>query len=75
MRDDELRRLLSDANPWWAAAAAGRDPTAWQEGNRTLLERSRHDLGHRSGVHRCLQFDSILGRYQQNPAKSQDRWI
>ncbi|MCA2971281.1 MAG: glycosyltransferase family 2 protein [Acidobacteriaceae bacterium] len=31
-------------------------------------------VGHRSGVRRCLQFDSILGRYQQNPAKSQDRW-
>lgn len=54
MRDDELRRLLSDANPWWAAAAAGRDPTAWQEGNRTLLERGRHDLGHRSGVLRDI---------------------
>lgn len=23
MRGDELRRMLSDANPWWAAAAAG----------------------------------------------------
>jgi hypothetical protein len=24
MRDDELRRILTDANPWWRAAAAGR---------------------------------------------------
>ena len=50
MRDDELRRVLSDANPWWAAAAAGRDPTAWQEANRTLRDRRQFDLGYRSGI-------------------------
>ena len=50
MRDDELRRLLADANPWWAAAAAGRDPTAWQQANRSLLHRRQNDLGYRSRV-------------------------
>ena len=50
MRDDELRRALSDANPWWAAAAAVRDPTAWQEVNRTLRDRRQFDLGYRSGI-------------------------
>ena len=50
MRDDELRRTLSDANPWWAATAAGRDPTAWQEANRTLRDRRQFDLGYRSSI-------------------------
>ena len=50
VRDDELRRALSDANPWWAAAAAGRDPTAWHEANRTLRDRRQFDLGYRSGI-------------------------
>ena len=50
MHTDELRRTLSDANPWWAAAAAGRDPTAWQEANRTLRNRRQFDLGYRSGI-------------------------
>ena len=50
MRDDELRRTLSDANPWWAAKAAGRDPTTWQEANRTLRDRRQFDLGYRSTI-------------------------
>jgi predicted AAA+ superfamily ATPase len=50
MRDDELRRILADANPWWTAAAAGRNPTAWQAANRSLNDRSRFDLGYRSPV-------------------------
>lgn len=50
MRDDELRRTLSDANPWWAAAAAGRDPTAWQGANRALRDRRQFDLGYRSRI-------------------------
>lgn len=50
MRDAELRRTLSDANPWWAAAAAGRDPTAWQGANRTLRDRRQFDLGYRSRI-------------------------
>ena len=50
MRDDELRRTLSDANPWWGAAATGRDPTAWQHANRTLRDRRQFDLGYRSTI-------------------------
>jgi len=50
MRDYELTRALSDANPWWAATAAGRDPTAWQEANRTLRDRRQFDLGYRNGI-------------------------
>ncbi|MCK9876533.1 AAA family ATPase [Frankia sp. Ag45/Mut15] len=50
MRDDELRRLLADANPWWASAAAGTDPTAWTRANRVLRDRASHDLGYRSRI-------------------------
>ena len=50
MRDDELRRLLTESNPWWTAAARGTDPTAWVAGNRTLRERTRYELGYRAGI-------------------------
>ncbi len=50
MRDDEIRRILTDANPWWRAAAAGTDPTAWTTGHRLLRDRSTHDLGFRPHV-------------------------
>jgi predicted AAA+ superfamily ATPase len=50
MRDDELRRLLTDANPWWRAAASGSDPTAWTSSHRLLRDRATHDLGYRSTV-------------------------
>jgi predicted AAA+ superfamily ATPase len=50
MRDDELRRLLTDANPWWRAAAAGSDPTAWASSHRLLRDRAGHDLGYRADV-------------------------
>ena len=50
VRDDELRRLLTDNNPWWRAAAAGTDPTAWTQDNRLLRERMAYDLGYRSTV-------------------------
>jgi predicted AAA+ superfamily ATPase len=50
MRDDELRRLLAEANPWWAAAAAGGDPTNWREANRALRDRRHYDLGYRSTI-------------------------
>ncbi|MFN8110661.1 MAG: AAA family ATPase [Thermoleophilia bacterium] len=50
MRDDEIRRAFTDANPWWRAAAAGRDPTAWASRHRLLRDRSSHDLGYRSSV-------------------------
>jgi hypothetical protein len=32
-------------------------------------------VAHKSGLRRSLQFDSILGRYQCNPPKAQDRRI
>ena len=50
MRDDELRRLLTESNPWWRAAAAGNDPTAWTRDNRLLLDRATYDLGYRSTI-------------------------
>ena len=50
MRDDELRRILADANPWWASAAAGTDPTAWTRANRILRDRAGYDLGYRSRI-------------------------
>ncbi|MFI5931678.1 AAA family ATPase [Actinoplanes sp. NPDC051494] len=50
MRDDEIRRILTDANPWWRAAAAGTDPTVWTVDHRLLRDRSTHDLGFRPHV-------------------------
>ncbi len=50
MRDDELRRILTDNNPWWRAAASGTDPTAWTRDNRLLRDRMAYDLGYRSMV-------------------------
>ena len=37
MRDDELRQLLRDRNPWWRLAALGRNPTEWTESDPTLV--------------------------------------
>lgn len=50
MRDDEIRRLVAASNPWWAAAAAGTDPTAWTLGHRLLRERAGYDLGYRAPI-------------------------
>jgi uncharacterized protein len=50
VRDDDLRRALTDANPWWRAAAHGTDPVAWVGAHRLLLDRAEHDLGYRSSV-------------------------
>lgn len=50
VRDDEIRRHLTTHNPWWAAAAAGRDPVTAVADLRLLRDRARHDLGYRSGV-------------------------
>ena len=50
MRDDELRRTLVTANPWWAAAASGSDASAWAGEHRILRDRARHDLGYRTSV-------------------------
>lgn len=50
MRDDEITRILAEVNPWWRAAAAGADPTAWVGSNRLLRDRARYDLGYRPHV-------------------------
>lgn len=36
MRDDELRQLLRERNPWWRLAALGRDPLEWTSTDPTL---------------------------------------
>lgn len=48
MRDDEIRERLRDRNPWWRAAAAGSDVTAWTGSDQMLRARSSYDLGYRS---------------------------
>ena len=50
MRDDELRRVLADANPWWVSAVSGQGPTAWTATNRVLADRARYDLGYRTSI-------------------------
>jgi len=50
VRDDEIRRLLTDANPWWRAAAAATDPTLWAGSHRLLRDRASYDLGYRANV-------------------------
>lgn len=59
MRDDEIRRTLAEADPWWRAAASGGDPTAWVGSHRLLRDRARHDLGYRSDVLADLVGDEI----------------
>lgn len=36
VRDDEIRRILTTANPWWRASAAGGDVSAWTGSHRAL---------------------------------------
>jgi len=50
MRDDQRRQRLVDANPWWRAASAGEDPTAWTAHQRILRSRAEYDLGYRPGI-------------------------
>lgn len=59
MRDDEIRRSLTEADPWWRAAAAGADPTAWVAAHRLLRDRARHDLGYRSDMLSDIAADQI----------------
>jgi uncharacterized protein len=49
VRDDEIRRIATDANPWWRAKASAADPVAWTAANRLLRDRGTHDLGYRAG--------------------------
>jgi len=50
VRDDEIRARLGAINPWWRAAAAQTDPTAWAQDDRTLRYRAKYALGYRSTV-------------------------
>ena len=36
MRDDDLRNLMRERNPWWRAAVAGTDPVAWASADPIL---------------------------------------
>jgi len=62
MRDDELRRLLTDANPWWRLATAGSDTTAWAGSNRAFRARATYDLGHRASILDDVKEAPIDGR-------------
>jgi predicted AAA+ superfamily ATPase len=50
VRDDEIRARLGQTNPWWRAAAARSNPTAWAADDRTLRDRAQYDLGYRSPI-------------------------
>ncbi len=50
MRDDELRNLLRERNPWWRAAASGNDPTAWAAGDPTLQAAEMTGIDHHPGI-------------------------
>ena len=62
MRDDEIRRLLTDSNPWWRLAVSGSDPTAWAATHRAFKARSPHDLGYRASVLDDVKTGPIDGR-------------
>jgi len=50
VRDDEIRRQLTQANPWWRAVVSGASPTAWVDEHRAFRDLGRHDLGYRPTV-------------------------
>ncbi|MCL2788900.1 MAG: hypothetical protein FWD59_10505, partial [Micrococcales bacterium] len=50
MRDDELRRLLALANPWWSVPSPDGDRLAWTQTHRLLASRREFDLGYRAHV-------------------------
>lgn len=50
MRDDEVRLLLTDANPWWRAAVTGGSPTAWTQHDRLLRGKRELEIGFRSTI-------------------------
>jgi predicted AAA+ superfamily ATPase len=62
VRDDEIRRLLTEANPWWRNAAVGGDPTTWATGHRVLKAKNRHDLGYHASVLDDVKSEPIDGR-------------
>ena len=62
VRDDELRRLLTDANPWWRSAVASTDPAAWATSHRAFRSRAPHDLGYRTTILDDVRTEAIDGR-------------
>lgn len=38
VRDDELRQLIRERNPWWRLAALGQDPTSWTATDSLLAQ-------------------------------------
>jgi uncharacterized protein len=45
VRDDELRNLIRERNPWWRGAASG-DPTKWAERDPTLRSATASHLNY-----------------------------
>jgi len=50
MRDDEIRRHLTQMNPWWRAVVSGGSPTDWVDEHRVFRDLKTHDMGYRSTV-------------------------
>lgn len=50
MRDDELRTLLTESNPWWRAPVTQQDPSAWAARDRLLRAKAERDIGFRSTI-------------------------
>jgi predicted AAA+ superfamily ATPase len=50
VRDDEIRRHLTQMNPWWQAVVSGISPTAWVATHRAFRDLHEHDMGYRSTV-------------------------
>jgi predicted AAA+ superfamily ATPase len=50
VRDDELRQLLRDRNPWWRAAALHEDPTSWAASDPTLKGAAAVDIDYNPDI-------------------------
>lgn len=50
VRDDEIRRQLTDANPWWRSVVTRESPTAWVTEHRVFRDLGKHDMGYRPDV-------------------------
>ncbi len=50
MRDDELRRLFYDRNPWWRAGDSIIETDRWISSNRLIKDLESYDLGYRSNI-------------------------
>src|SRR5674476_1207356 len=50
MRDDEIRRHLTQMNPWWRAVVSGGSPTDWVDEHRVFRDLKTPAMGYRSTV-------------------------